>query len=247
MRAILTFHSIDDRGSVLSFSPRHFRLLLDSLAAKDIPVLDLETLLHPDSPQGVALTFDDGMKSVYRNALPALAEHGVRAHLFAATAATEQDKPWPRQPSPGIPHFEMLDWNELEKLHAAGVFIEGHTHSHPDMRTLSVAQMEDECGRADDSIERNLGRRPEYFAYPFGYHNREVRDFARQRYRGTVTTELRRLGDTEDTAALPRLDTFYLQSDIRIGHIDSSLLAGYLGTRNLLRNIKGSQCRAGCK
>lgn len=247
MRAILTFHSIDDRGSVLSFSPRRFQLLLDSLAAKDIPILDLETLLRPDSPRGVALTFDDGMKSVYRNALPALVEHGVRAHLFVATAAMEQDRPWPRQASAGIPHFEMLNWNELEELHAAGIFIEGHTHSHPDMRSLSVTQMEDECSRADDSIERRLGRRPEYFAYPFGYHDREVRNFARQRYRGTVTTELRRLGDAEDTAALPRLDSYYLQSDIRIRHIDSWLLAGYLSARNLLRNIKGSQCRAGCE
>ena len=245
MRAIFTFHSIDNRGSVLSYSPRHFHMLLDSLAARNIPVHDLDTLLQPDTLQGVALTFDDGMKSVYQNALPAISEHGVSAHLFAATTAVEQGNPWPRQ-SAGIPSFEMLDWNELEKLHAAGIFIESHTHSHPDMRTLSKTQMEDECGRADDTIEKHLGRRPDYFAYPFGYHNREVRDFARQRYRGTVTTELRQLGNREDTAALPRLDTFYLQSGTCIRNIDSWLLAGYLGARNILRNIRGSQCRADC-
>ena len=245
MRAILTFHSIDDRGSVLSYSPGHFHMLLDSLAARNIPVLDLDTLLHPNTRQGVALTFDDGMKSVHQNALPAISEHGAAAHVFVATAAVEQDKPWPRQVA-GIPPFEMLGWDEIERLHAAGIWIESHTHSHPDMRTITMAQMEDECGRADDTIERYLGRRPGYFAYPFGYHNLEVRNFARQRYRGTVTTELRRLGNTEDTAALPRLDTFYLQSGMSIKYIDSWLLAGYLGARNILRNIKGSQCRADC-
>lgn len=245
MRAILTFHSIDDRGSVLSYSPRHFHMLLDSLAARRIPVHDMDTLLQQETLQGVALTFDDGMKSVYQNALPAISEHGITAHLFAATAAVENDKPWPRQPD-GIPPFEMLNWDELEQLHAAGIYIESHTHSHPDMRALSKAQMEDECGIADDAIERHLGRRPEYFAYPFGYHSGEVRDFVRQRYRGAVTTELRQLGSREDTAALPRLDTFYLQSGICIRNIDSPLLAGYLGTRNILRNIRGSQCRADC-
>lgn len=245
MRAIFTFHSIDDRDAVLSYSPRYFHMLLDSLSASNIPVHDLHTLLEPGTQRGVALTFDDGMKSVYQNALPAIREHRISAHLFTATTAAGQDKPWPRQAA-GIQPYEMLTWDELEKLHAAGIFIESHTHTHPDMRTICTAEMEDECARADDLIERRLGRRPEYFAYPFGYHNREVRDFVRQRYRGAVTTELRFLGDSEDTAALPRLDTFYLRSDIFIRNIDSWLLARYLGARNMLRNIRGSQCRANC-
>lgn len=245
MRAIFTFHSIDDRGSVLSYSPRHFNMLLDSLADKNIPVHDLATLLQPETRHGVAITFDDGMKSVYQNALPAIASHGVTAHLFVATDAISSEESWPRQ-SPGIPAFDMLDWDELERLQAAGIFIESHTHTHPDMRTITKAQMENECGRCDDTIEKYTGRRPDYFAYPFGYHNKEVRDFARQRYHGTVTTELRHLGDSEDCAALPRLDTFYLQSDSCIRNIDSLLLKSYLRARNILRNIKGSQCTADC-
>jgi len=245
MRAIFTFHSIDDRGSVISYHPRHFALLLETLAEKRIPVLDLDTLLSPDNRHGVALTFDDGMRSVHRAALPVLRDHGAPAHLFLATGAVDSDTPWPPDAVDGHT-FEMLNWDEIGALHAAGVAIECHTRTHPDMRTLSETRMQEECEQADELIGRRLGRRPDYFAYPFGYHDRKVRDFARRRYRGSVTTELRALGAQMDPAAIPRLDVYYLQSEPLIRGIDSLALQAWLAARNLLRNIKGSQCRSDC-
>ena len=245
MRAILTFHSIDDSGSVVSCSPQKFILLMESLRQNEIPVYDLRTLLSPDTRRGVAITFDDGMRSVYQSAMPLLREYGVSAHVFIATAAIGEQRKWPPQPS-DIPSFEMLNWHEVEELHHAGFFIECHTHTHPDMRTLSQAQMEDECGTADELIEKHLGRRPDYFAYPFGYHGKLSREFARKRYQGTVTTELRMLGQLEDKAAIPRLDSYYLNSTAVLRNIDSLPVRGYLAARNILRNWKGSQCTADC-
>ena len=245
MRAILTFHSIDDSGSVVSCSPKNFTLLLAALVESKIPVLDLETLLSPDTRHGVAITFDDGMRSVYRSALPVLREHGVTAHVFVATSAVGENSSWPPQPA-DIPPFAMLDWHEIEQLHDAGIAIESHTHTHPDMRTLSVAQMEDECGMADAIIEKNLGRRPAYFAYPFGFHTRQARQFAAMHYKGAVSTELRMLGQQEDPAAIPRIDSYYLQSGTSVRNIDSPLVRGYLAARNILRNWRGSQCAADC-
>lgn len=245
MRAIFTFHSIDDKGSVISCQPQYFSMLLEQLDARSIPVLDLGALLKPETRKGVAITFDDGMKSVYLNALPVIREHGVPAHIFLATNAVNNNKPW-HAGADGGPVFDMLSWTELEKLREGGVFIESHTHTHPDMRALTAVQMADECDRADNIIEERLGRRPEYLAYPFGFHNRVAREFSRKRYKGTVTTELRYLGESEDNAALPRLDMYYLQSVRRIRSIDSLTLRGYLALRNLLRTVKGSQCVADC-
>lgn len=220
-------------------------MLLEELAARDVPVLSLGTLLKPGTLKGVAITFDDGMRSVYRNALPIIREHGVPAHMFLATDAVGSGKSWPQSAANG-PVFDMLNWGELEKLHEHGVLIESHTHTHPDMRTLTAEQMAEECERADTLIDNRLGRRPEYFAYPFGYHNKAVRGFVRDRYRGTVTTELRMLGIRENSAALPRIDTYYLQSEMHIRNIDSLVMRGYLAVRNILRTLKGSQCVAGC-
>jgi peptidoglycan/xylan/chitin deacetylase (PgdA/CDA1 family) len=246
MRAILTFHSIDDRDSVLSYSPSCFSLLLESLDANNIPVCDLATILHPGTRAGVAITFDDGMRSVVQNALPVLRDHAAPAHVFVATRAIDGDGRWP-QDDEGLPAYAMLNWDELEQLQAAGIYIESHTHTHPDMRTLQEAQMQAECEQADTLIEQRLGRRPCFFAYPYGYHNTEVRAFARARYHGTVTTELRTLDRDEDCAALPRLDSYYLRSAWRIRHLDSVTVRGWLALRNVLRNIRGSQCAASCR
>ncbi len=243
MRAILTFHSIDASASVLSFDPRLFELLLADLARKAIPVCSLATLLADDTKQGLAITFDDGMKSVFQNALPILREYQVPAHLFLSSGVINGDCTPPPRPA-NTPPFEMLDWQEVEALHRACVQVESHTHTHPDLRSLTGEQVVQECERADEIICSRLGRNPAYFAYPFGYHNSKVRDIVRGRYCACVTTELRKLGVAEDTAALPRLDSYYLRSRANIRLIDSPIMQLNLMLRNRMRRLKGSQCVA---
>jgi peptidoglycan/xylan/chitin deacetylase (PgdA/CDA1 family) len=135
----------------------------------------------------------------------------------------------------------MLSWDEIEQLHAGGVAIEAHTHSHPDMRSLDPQGMEQECETADALIERRLGRRPLYFAYPYGYKNASVCEFARRRYRGAVTTELRLLDSRDDAAQLPRLDSYYLQGAWLRRNLDSTAGRFYLSLRGMLRTLRGSQ------
>ena len=183
------------------------------------------------------------MKSVYRNALPILREYQAPAHVFLTTGVIGSDSLWPQQRTDS-PSFEMLNWEEVEALHRAGVRMECHTHTHPDMRILTGDQIAAECGKADEIITSRLGRKPRYFAYPYGYHNRMVRDFVRGCYSGCFTTELRKLGFDEDTAAFPRLDAFYLRSKSGIRLIDSSVMHIYLSLRNAMRTLKGSQCVA---
>ncbi len=230
-------------GSVVSFDARLFETLLVVLAKKAIPIIDLDTLLASDSQDGIAITFDDGMKSVYQNALPILREYQVPAHVFLTTGVVGGDGRWPQQ-SVNLPPFEMLNWKEVETLHQAGVLFESHTHTHPDLRLLTQDQVAEECGQADEIITARLGRKPRYFAYPFGYHNQVVREFIRGLYAASVTTELRQLGAHEDTAALPRLDAYYLRSKSRIRLIDSSAMHVWLSLRNSLRTLRGSQCVA---
>lgn len=245
MRAVLTFHSIDNSGSVVSYPVELFDRLLKSLRRQDIPVLSLDQLLSSPDRAGVVLTFDDGMRSVYQNALPIMRYYDVPAHLFLTTSVVDSNEPWPRQPC-AIPSFDMLSWGEIEQLHDGGVFIDAHTSSHPDIRSLGLEQIQEECDRVDQALENRLGRRPEYFAYPFGYHNATSREYIRNHYRAAVTTELRYLSAQEDLAALPRLDSYYLQQTLAQDHLNSVPLKGYLWLRWLLRSWRGSHCVASC-
>lgn len=240
MRAILTFHSIDDSGSVISYAPSALARLLAALDEARLPVCDLDTLLSPATTRGVALTFDDGMKSVHDRALPVLRDHKAPSHLFLATGSVGGSNRWAAQPA-GIPELEMLDWDELGRLQEGGVRIESHTHSHPDLRTVDEARMADECERADRAIEERLGRRPTYFAYPYGRHDAGARELVRARYRAGVTVELGELRGGEDAAALPRLDTYYLRAPWLYRSLEGPLPRAYLALRGLLRRVRGSQ------
>lgn len=239
MRAIVTFHSIDGTGSVLSFPQRTLAQFLEALAISRISVCALEELLQTSAQRAVALTFDDGMRSVFENALPVLKDFAVPAHVFLTVGAVGRDNGWPGQPA-GAPRFEMLDWPQVEALHAAGIRIEGHTANHPDLCALDDAAVIQECQSCDDVIERRLGRRPQYLAYPYGRHDRRVRTIARQRYAAAVTTELRPLRAREDPAALPRLDGYYLRSAWLRRRFLSPDTQAYLALRNALRRLRGS-------
>lgn len=237
MRAILTFHSIDDSGSVLSYPPKTFRKLLDALERCDIPILDLDTLLQPDTPRGVALTFDDGMRTVSTEALPILRSHSSPAHVFLTTGVVGATNRWPSQP-PTAPLFEMLRWSEIEALQRAGMRIEAHTVSHPDLRQLADTELRDECESAEETIASRLGVRPRYFAYPYGHSDARVRAFTRDRYCGSLTTDLRMLRRKEDKAALPRLDAYYLRREVVFGDLRSLHVRAFLGLRRMLRVLR---------
>src|ERR1051326_6960698 len=143
MRAVLTFHSIDDLPGPLSYPAAGLEALLDALAEADLPVLSLDELLG--GRDGVALTFDDGISTVYSAALPILARRSVPAHVFVITGQVGGDNRWPGQPANATP-FKLMDWDQLEMLQAAGIHIEGHTAGHPHPRRPRQAADRKEAG-----------------------------------------------------------------------------------------------------
>jgi peptidoglycan/xylan/chitin deacetylase (PgdA/CDA1 family) len=236
MRAVLTFHGVDDSPGPLSWSPRAFGRLLAELRKGSLPVISLDALLGPQTRRGIALTFDDGMRSVFTAALPILREHGMPAHLFLCTGAVDG-----AAVVPAMAQRDMLTWDMVGTLHEAGVAIESHTHRHPDLRSLPDVEIDAECEAADALIERRVGRRPRYFAYPFGYHDARVVRHAAVRYAAAFTTRLAPLPSDADLARLPRLDAHYLRSPLAYRHLEAPALRAYLRLRRLLRLVRGSE------
>ena len=236
MRAVLTFHSVDDSGSVLSFAPRLFASLIESLAAAGTPVLSYPDLLK--SERGVALTFDDGMASVHRHALPVLAAHHMPAHLFLTTGMMGKDNHWPTQPA-GAPLFDMLSWNQVEACAAKGMHIEAHTESHPDLRALSDSEVVDQCRRADATILQRIGTTPRLFAYPYGRSDERVRRVAAGLYEACFSTRLAYLPSAPAAADVPRLDSWFLRDPRLHGRLFSPSTRAYIGLRAGIRAVRG--------
>jgi peptidoglycan/xylan/chitin deacetylase (PgdA/CDA1 family) len=239
MKAILTFHSLDDTGSVISFPPLRFRELVESLARSRMPVMDLASLLQPATSAGVSLTFDDGLQSVFTHALPVLRDHGLPAHLFVATDHLGRNNRWPGQPE-HAPSLPTMSWDELERCHAGGMRIESHSASHADLRTLDLDAAEADCARADAVVAQRLGRTPRYFAYPYGYFTSALARRLSRHYAACVTTQLRYLNERDDGAALPRLDGYYLVRSWT-SPLWTARVRAYVRLRGWLRTLRGTQ------
>lgn len=238
MKAIITFHSIDTRGTVLSFSPETFARLVTELLDSGITICTLDKLLEPDTDHAVTITFDDGMRSVYENALPVLKDAKVPSHLYLTTGYVGRNNNWPTQPT-AAPSFDMMNWQELEACFDADMHVESHTVSHPDLCQLTPAQIEQECESADQLIEHRFGYRPSHFAYPYGRYNANVATLLGNKYKTCVTTALSPLGRNLATAELPRLDSYYLQNRREYNRFFSPTANGYLRLRHCLRVIRG--------
>ena len=238
MRAVLTFHSIDGLPGPLSYSAGDLEKMLGALDEAKLPVVSLDDLLANPDRSAVALTFDDGISTVFETAMPILRERNLPAHVFVITKWVGGDNRWPGQPEDATP-FKLMDWPQLEAIQASGFRIEAHTASHPDLRSLPNAEIEEEMEKADADIERRLGRRPQYFAFPYGYHDERVRSVARRRYRGSFTTKLDYLGPRVSLDEIPRLDTHYLRSPVLVRSLASQPARAYIAFRRAMRRLRG--------
>lgn len=234
MKAILTFHSIDNRGTVLSFPIETFARLIKELLEGGVNICSLDQLLIPKTDNAVAITFDDGMRSVYLNALPVLKDAKAPSHLYLATGYVAGKNNWPTQPA-GAPIFDMMSWRELEACAGAGMKIESHTVSHPNLCHLDQEQIEEECETANESIQNRFGRRPQHFAYPYGIYDARVAEIVGKKYQTCVTTSLLPLGQKPKTAELPRIDSYYLQKRKSYRNFFSLTANSYLRLRHGMR------------
>jgi peptidoglycan/xylan/chitin deacetylase (PgdA/CDA1 family) len=103
----------------------------------------------------VSLTFDDGMASAWRKALPILQTYGMSATFYINSGTIEAD-------------HSKLTWAQVAGLQDAGNEIGGHTTYHPDFRNLDLDEVQRQvCNDRAELISRGL--RVTSFAYPFGH------------------------------------------------------------------------------
>lgn len=239
MRAIITYHSIDDSGSPISVSPDVFERHLRWFASGQVPVVTLgELASRPSGPPAIALTFDDALQTAAEWALPRLAERGIPATVFVPTGRVGLDNRWARVAPPGIPVLPVMSWPALARIAEQGMEIGGHSRSHPNLPTCPVSEREDEVAGCAEDIRRELGVFPGGFAYPYGASDAAVRATVAQHFRFSVTTNLRSLGRAEDPHRLPRIDAWYLRDARWLSRWGSMSLRSFLGMRRAGRAVR---------
>jgi peptidoglycan/xylan/chitin deacetylase (PgdA/CDA1 family) len=209
-----------------------------ALLKKSTPIVSLAELRS--GTDGVVLSFDDGMASVRKNALPVLVDADVPAHIFLTTGAVGADNDWPTQPA-NAKRYSMMDWSDIDACTKGGMLIESHTHTHPYLTQCSDQNILDECATADSIIESRTGRRPTAFAYPYGDYDARVTDLVKSNYECAVTTTLNFLNQNDNQYLMPRIDTYYIQRFWQIRNTSGLGMRLYIKLRGALRRLRGSR------
>jgi len=240
MRAILTYHSVDETGSVISVSPRRFAEHVRWLASGAVAVVSVaELLARSAAAAAVAITFDDGFTNFATTAWPLLRDHGLPATLFVPTRHVGRTNEWSAMPGGSMPPLPLLDWDALGRLAEEGLALGAHSRTHADLRTLGDAEMLDEIAGSFDDIARETGRRADGFAYPYGYLDERVVSATRTACRWACTTTLGLLSTGHDPYRLPRLDAYFLRGPARLDAYGSVPFRSYVSMRAAIRSLRG--------
>ena len=180
---VLMYHSISDNLFGMSHPYFHINTLPDVFSrqmrwlrnggyqAIDLPQAWAGLQAGVDLSKTIVITFDDGYRDFYTDALPILKQCGFTATVFLATDRI-------RNTPARIEGADYLPGSEVRELNTAGIRFGAHTVSHPDLRSLGPEQIEYEVGHSKEVIEQNLGVSIDSFSYPFGFPE-EDKNFTR--------------------------------------------------------------------
>jgi peptidoglycan/xylan/chitin deacetylase (PgdA/CDA1 family) len=179
---ILLYHSVSDDPPAwirpFAISPDAFRRQLELIRNAGATTMSVQAYARTLASKGslpehlVLITFDDGLADFRKEALPALAQADLTATLFATTGFLE-DVPEAR----GVlrPEGAWLDRAGLLDVHGQGIEIGAHSHTHPQLDTLTREAAREEIARPKAILEQLLGAPVRSFAYPHGFRSRSLR------------------------------------------------------------------------
>ena len=214
---ILTYHSLDRSGSVISVAPEAFVDQMAILCDQGFQGIRLSDLLNawdgkttlPRRP--IVITFDDGFANVLESGVPVLEDAGFTATIFPVAGYTGQTNSWPNQPS-NIPHMPLLTWADLHDLAKRGFEIGGHTLTHMPLSCLSIDEVKREIVQSKLLLEARLAKPVTTFAYPYGLITPASRRIVAEHYRGACGVKLGVARPQEDHYVLKRVDVYYVKA-----------------------------------
>ncbi len=200
---ILNYHKVDTLNHCLSLTPAEFEDQINYLAENGYHSITPDQLMGylkygralPDKP--VLITFDDGYADNYANAYPILRKYGFTATIFLVTAF--------------VGHVDRyLTWDQVREMHKNGFVFGSHTVNHKPLTKLSPEEITAELTESAAEIERQLGARPRYFAYPTGAYTLKIEELVRQAgYRAAFTIRYGQVGLESDPYALERIPVYH--------------------------------------
>ncbi|HOP32487.1 MAG TPA: polysaccharide deacetylase family protein [Candidatus Hydrothermia bacterium] len=176
MQLLLQYHHIS-KG--IEFNPNICPLSLFKKHLSELNHLGFSDLTHNFEKEfgktseisRVLITFDDGYKSIVKNAYPLMEQYGYKGIVFIVTGFLGKESLWEVPFLTPLPH---LDEDDIKLLHTMGWIIGSHSHMHRDLTGLTDRQLREEIGTSQKILEDIIGNKITYFSYPYGKYNQRV-------------------------------------------------------------------------
>lgn len=220
---VLAYHAIRDLAGArivepYGTPPATFRRQLDLLARLGCTFVDLSACLdhlhgrRTLPRRAVLLTFDDCYDDFLEHALPLLEERRIPAVAFALSRV--RTNLWDE--ARGAPRLHLLEPAGLLEVERRGVEIGAHARTHPFLTELSDRDLAAEITGTVGELAAMGLRRPRVLAYPYGAHDRRVRDaVAAAGLAAAFTIEPGLLRPGHDPFRIPRFEVVRADRDWR--------------------------------
>src|SRR5215510_13410057 len=156
--SVLAYHRIDEAVGGMSVSPGEFRAHLDRLDEHGVEVVPLEAFsAQVGTRPRVALTFDDGYRSVAEVAWPELRSRGLPATLYVVSRTLRDGHRFSWDTSTSTADAALLGRSALLDLAADGLSIGSHTRTHVYLPSIGLDRVRDEVRGSREELEDALG------------------------------------------------------------------------------------------
>ncbi|HYP28465.1 MAG TPA: polysaccharide deacetylase family protein [Blastocatellia bacterium] len=174
-RAVVLYYHRIGESDVLTKPPDEFRRDLEYLK-KNYDCVSFSELcgrLRSGAParrRSVVITFDDGYRDNFTEAVPVLREAGVTATFFVATGFIDTRREFPHDLKEGREkaRFPKLSWDDLRAMEAEGFEIGSHTVNHANLGKADDKTVEREVNESLAALNNHLGARARCFSFPWG-------------------------------------------------------------------------------
>jgi peptidoglycan/xylan/chitin deacetylase (PgdA/CDA1 family) len=198
---VLYYHSIGEAER------RRFAGQMDELLKRARPFPagwpeQMETGAH-----NVAVTFDDGFRSVVENAVPELTKRGIPFTVFVPSGCLGERPTWVRDRGHRFFRERVLSAGELRGIAATPLATLGsHSVTHSNLTRLEASRAVEELRRSKSDLEAAAGVKVEFFSFPHGAYTSELAQEARRAgYRRVFTIEPVTIGANAEIVTVGRV------------------------------------------
>lgn len=192
--AILMYHAVGEppeAGYFGNVSSERFRASIEYLAA-NATIVPLSSIPDETSERRVAITFDDGLRSVYTEALPVLREFEVPATVFVNPGFLDGRNRETVRSRHGVDddgRVMLTDAELYELAESPLVTVGNHTLTHRDLSTVTDrAELHAEVVDSKQRLADRYGVAAAQFSYPHGATSEQARAVVEAHHELSVTT-----------------------------------------------------------